>query len=62
MEQTNVKVVKVRSLGWLRRPELDHPDIEARERPDGMLYAHSEGQGEPSVAIRARRLSIVGTL
>jgi hypothetical protein len=51
-ERPDIRIVKVRSFGWLRRPELDHPGAEAWERPDGMLDAYPAGQGEPSVAIR----------
>jgi hypothetical protein len=33
-----------RQLGWLRRPELDRPGVEAWEMPDGTLYGGEPGR------------------
>jgi hypothetical protein len=33
------------ALGWLRRPELDEPNVEVWERPDGGLHAHDPRDG-----------------
>ena len=38
------KVLKPHQLGWLRRPELDHGDIEVWEQPDGKLLAWPKGR------------------
>lgn len=53
-EVPEIKRVAPHQLGWLRRPELDHGDVQVWEKPDGQLYAAHKKQPLREIAILKR--------
>lgn len=57
MEGSRIEEGPASRFGWLRRPELDGPDYEAWELPDGRVWAVRKGARTPVLRRRAANLS-----